>query len=69
MINMTAAFWADRWKGLLAPPPDAELRAARLGGDLRRWQALAVDIALAETQLSAPQARTAGQILALEGFA
>jgi transposase len=28
MTCATAAFWAQRWKRLLAPPPDAELRAA-----------------------------------------
>jgi transposase len=63
MTDATAAFWAGRWKRLLAPPLDAELRAARLGGDLRRWQALAVDIALADTQLSALLAQTPGQVL------
>jgi transposase len=63
MTDATAAFWADRWKQLLAPPPDAELRAARLGGDLRRWQALAADITLADAQLRVLLAQTAGQIL------
>ena len=42
----TAAFWAERWRRLLDPPADAELRAERLGGDLRRWQDLHDDIAL-----------------------
>lgn len=59
----TAAFWVDRWKRLLDPPADAELRAARLGGDLRRWRALHGDIALAETQLSELLGQTPGQIL------
>jgi transposase len=59
----TAAFWADRWKRLLAPPPDAELRAARLGREQRRWQELHADIVLAEQQLAALLAQTPGQIL------
>ena len=63
MTDQTAAFWTGRWKRLLNAPPDAELRAARLGRDLRRWQDLARDIALADDQLSALLAQTAGQIL------
>ena len=61
--DATATFWARRWKRLLDPPPDAELRAARLGRDLGRWQALRDDIALADAQLSALLAQSAGQIL------
>jgi transposase len=63
MTDRTAAFWAGRWKRLLEPPPDAELRAARLGRDLRRWRDLREDIALADGQFSARLAQTAGQIL------
>jgi transposase len=63
MTDATAEFWAERWKRLLAPPADAELRAARLGRDLRRWQELQADIALAEVQLAGLLAQTAGQIL------
>jgi transposase len=63
MSDQTAAFWAQRWKRLLDPPADAELRAARLGRDLRRWQELQRDIALAEDQLQQLLADTAGQIL------
>jgi transposase len=59
----TAAFWTGRWKQLLSPPPDAELRAARLGRDLERWRALQADIELADTQLAALLARSAGQVL------
>jgi transposase len=58
-----AGFWAGRWKRLLAPPPDAELRALRLERDLRRWQDLHHDIADANEQLQALLAQTAGQIL------
>jgi transposase len=63
MTDATAAFWAARWKRLLAPPPDAELRAARLGRDLRRWQDLQADIGLADAQLEVLLAQTPGQIL------
>lgn len=48
---------------LLDPPADAELRAARLGRDLRRWQDLQADIALAEQQLTLLLEQTPGQIL------
>jgi transposase len=63
MTAQTAAFWTERWKRLLAPPADAELRAARLGRDLRRWQALQADIADDERQLTELLALTDGQIL------
>jgi transposase len=64
MTGATAAFWAARWKRLLAPPADAQLRAARLARDLRRWQDLQADIALAEQQLALLLAQTPGQVLA-----
>src|SRR4051794_27022579 len=38
LSDLTAAFWAARWKQCLAPPPDAELRAARLARDLDRFE-------------------------------
>jgi transposase len=63
MTDATAAFWAARWRRLLDPPADAELRAARLGRDLLRWRALQHDIALGEAQLAELLAQTAGQIL------
>jgi transposase len=63
MPTATAEFWAQRWKQLLAPPPDAELRAARLGRDLRRWQDLQADIAEDERQLEVLLAQTPGQVL------
>jgi transposase len=63
MTDATATFWAQRWRWLLAPPADAELRAARLGRDLRRWQDLQADIELADEQLAGLLEQTAGQIL------
>jgi transposase len=63
MTAATAAFWTARWKRLLAPPADAELRAARLGRDLRRWGDLQADIVLAEQQLELLLAQTPGQVL------
>jgi transposase len=63
MSDPTAAFWADRWKQLLAPPGDAPLRATRLGRDLARWQELHADIALADAELEQLLASTPGQIL------
>lgn len=63
MTDANAAFWAQRWKRLLNPPPDAHLRAARLGQDLRRWQQLQADIALADKQLAGLLAESDGQIL------
>lgn len=63
MTDATATFWAARWKRLLDPPADAEMRAARLGSDLRRWQDLRDDIALGEEQLAEILQRSDGQIL------
>jgi transposase len=63
MTEATAAFWAQRWKRLLAPPADAELRAARLGRDLRRWQDLQADIGVCESELEVLLAQTPGQVL------
>jgi len=61
--DTTAAFWAARWKDCLAPPPDAQLRAARLARDLDRFHALRADIAFVETQLELLLADSPGQIL------
>jgi hypothetical protein len=63
LTQTTARFWVDRWRRLLAPPADAELRAQRLGRDLARHQALQADIAAVEGQLTRLLAATAGQIL------
>jgi transposase len=63
MTEATAAFWTQRWRRLLDPPPDAELRAARIGRELRRWQDLQHDIAEADGQLEALLTHTPGQVL------
>jgi transposase len=63
MSPAAAEFWLDRWKRLLDPPPDAELRADRLAGDQRRWQDLHAAIARADDQLAELLAPTAGQVL------
>jgi transposase len=63
LTDPTAAFWIGRWKRLLDPPADAQLRAARLGRDLTRWHELQADIALADGQLADLLAQTDGQIL------
>jgi transposase len=63
LTQATAGFWIDRWRRLLAPPADAELRAHRLGRDLARHQALQADIAAVEGQLTQLLAATDGHIL------
>lgn len=63
LSDATAAFWAERWKQCLAPPADAELRAARLARDIERLQALRDDIAFVDGQLEHLLAASAGQVL------
>jgi transposase len=63
LTDANAQYWAGRWKRLLAPPADAELRADRLGRDLKRWHALREDIASLEGQLTELLAQTDGQLL------
>jgi transposase len=63
LTTRNAAFWAQRWRTCLAPPPDAELRARRLGWDLARWRALQRDIARTEEQIGTLLGETPGQIL------
>jgi transposase len=59
-----ATYWVKRWRGCLSPPPDAGLRAERLGRDVRRWRALQDDVEAVEAQIAALLAPSAGQILA-----
>jgi transposase len=63
LTKATAQYWADRWRGCLPPPADAEQRAARLGRDLARYQALQVDIVVAEHEIEQLLAGTDGQVL------
>jgi len=63
LTDATARFWAERWKQCLTPPADAELRAARLGRDLTRFEALQADIAFVDGQLEQLLADSPGQIL------
>jgi transposase len=63
LTKATADYWADRWRGCLPPPPDAEQRARRLGRDLDRYQALQADIAELEEEIKVLLAGTGGQIL------
>jgi transposase len=63
LTEANTRFWAERWKRLLAPPADAELRARRLGRDVDRWLGLREDIAELEGQLAGLLAGTDGQIL------
>jgi transposase len=59
----TAAFWADRWRDCLAPPADAELRAARPARELDRFDALRADIAFVDAQIERLPATSCGQVL------
>jgi transposase len=63
LTQATAGFWVDRWRRLLPPPADADLRAERLGRALHRHQRLQADITAVEAQLTQLLAATAGQIL------
>jgi transposase len=63
LTQATARFWVDRWRRLLPPPADANLRAERLGRDLARHQGLQADIAVVEGQITRLLAATPGQIL------
>ena len=61
--DATATFWSTRWRDCLAPPPDAGLRAARMGRDLTRFDALREDIAFVDDQIEPLLAASAGEIL------
>ena len=63
LTDRNARFWAERWRRLLPPPRDAELRAERLGRDLDRHRQLQADIAHVDEQIAALLTRTDGQIL------
>jgi transposase len=63
LSDATATFWSTRWRDCLPPPPDAELRAARMGRDLARFDALRADIAFVDGQIEQLLADSAGRIL------
>jgi transposase len=63
LSDATAAFWAERWQTCLAPPADAELRAARLARDLERFGVLREDIAFVDGQVEQLLADSTGQVL------
>ena len=63
LSKATAAWWAQRWRGCLAPPLDAELRAERLGRDVKRFEALEDDVEAVEAQITALLAQSPGQVL------
>jgi len=63
LTKRNADHWVDRWRGCLAPPPDAEQRAQRLGRDLDRHRSLQADIALLEGEIAVLLAGTEGQVL------
>jgi transposase len=63
LTQATARFWIDRWRRLLPPPADAELRAERLGRDLARHQTLQTDITAVQDQITRLLMTTPGQIL------
>ena len=63
LTEANARFWVERWKRLLPPPADAELRASRLGRDVDRWLGLHEDTTALEHQLTGLLTRTDGQIL------
>jgi len=58
-----AQYWAQRWRDCLPPPADAQQRAARLGRDLIRLQALQADIAGLEAELGQMLNGSEGQVL------
>jgi transposase len=63
LTDRVAGFWARRWKTLLPPPADAEVRARRLGRDLERLRALQADIAELDGQIAELLDQSAGQVL------
>lgn len=63
LTERNARFWSERWRRLLSPPGDAEPRARRLAGELRRWRLLQDEIAAVETEIAELLAETDGQVL------
>jgi transposase len=63
VMRSSVEFWLSRWRALLPPPADAELRAQRLGWDLERLRSLRDDIARTDDQIAALLADTEGRVL------
>lgn len=63
LTDAVAGLWAERWRGLLPPPCDAEARAGRLGRDLERLRVLQQDVVELDAQIEQLLAATAGQVL------
>lgn len=63
VLGSSVDYWLGRWRSLLLPPADADLRARRLGWELDRFRALRRDIAQVDRQLAPLLADTDGQIL------
>jgi transposase len=63
LFASNALYWVERWKQCLPPPPDAAVRAERLGRSVARWQAIRADILAVEIDIQALLAATPGQVL------
>jgi transposase len=63
VMRSSVDYWLARWRLLLPPPADAELRAERLGWDRDRLRRLLVDVDACETHIGSLLAPTDGQIL------
>jgi transposase len=63
LMRSSVEYWLARWRSLLSPPQDAELRAERLGWDVDRFRRLRRDIDACEAQIGELLAPTDGQIL------
>jgi hypothetical protein len=62
LFASNARYWAERWKSCLPPPPDAAVRAERLGRGVSRWNTLRADVDAVDRDLEALLALTAGQV-------
>lgn len=63
VMRSSVDFWLSRWRALLPPPADAELRAERLSWDLERFRSLRADLARADAQIELLLAQTEAQVL------
>jgi transposase len=63
LTQVTAEYWARRWRGCLPPPADAAQRARRLGRDVERYRSLQADIAALDDEVGVLLAATDGQVL------